>query len=162
MHLADRNPALAAKLQQMRLQIAPIVDVTTGLPPSSFPSTMLQLFLLTEEELDLMATYYSQTNPNPTPTSLTFAYPCTMDWNRELLNNDLNLPENCRLSDLERLKVKMRMFARFIGMRGAETPKWEYERGVEILANRIEHRIRWEEQEETRRKFFMGPRAWQS
>lgn len=162
MYLADRNPALAAKLEQMRLKIAPIVNVTTSLPPSNFPNTMLQLFLLTEEDLDLMAAFYSQTNPAPTPTSLTFAYPCTMDWNRELLKNDSSWPEKCRLNDLERLKVKMRMFVRFIGMRGAETPRWEYERGVEILANRIEQRILWEEEEEMRRKLFMGPRAWQS
>ena len=162
MHLAGRNPALAAKLQQMRLKIAPIVNVANGLPPSTFPSTMLHLFLLTEKDLDLMAEYYSQTNPNPTPTSLTFAYPSTMDWNRELLQVDPTLPANCQLSDEERLKIKMRMFARFIGMRGAETPRWEYERGVEILANRIEHRVRGEEQEEMRRKIFMGPRAWRS
>lgn len=109
-----------------------------------------------------MADYYSQTNPNPTPTSLTFAYPTTMDWNRDLLCVDPTLPEDCRLSDVERLRVKMRMFARFIGMRGAETPRWEYQRGVEILANRIGHQIRDEEKEEARRKLFMGPRAWQS
>lgn len=162
MHRSEQNSALAEKLQQMRLRIAPIVNVTTGLPPSVFPATMLHLFLLTEEELDRMAAFYSQTNPNPTPTSLTFAYPSTMDWNRELLQNDPSLPENCRLSDLERLKIKMRMFAKFIGMRGAETPRWEYERGVEIMANKIEHRVRGEEQEEMRRKLFMGPRAWQS
>ena len=162
MNPPKQKSALAEKLQQMRLRIAPIVDVATGVPPSAFPATMLQLFLLTEKELDHMAAYYSQTNPNPTPTSLTFAYPSTMDWNREVLDNDTSLPENCRLSDLERLKIKMRMFARFIGMTGAETPRWEYERGVEILANRIGHRVRGEEQEEMRRKLFMGPRAWQS
>lgn len=123
---------------------------------------MLQLFLLTEAELDYMAAYYSQTNPSPSPTSLTFAYPQTMDWNRELLKNDADMPENCKLNDVERLKVKTRMFAKFIGMRGAETPRWEYERGVDILAKRIERQVRAEEEMEQRRKLFMGPRPWQA
>lgn len=162
MALSQRNPALAQKLSQMRLKIAPIVNITTGLPPSPFPTTMLSLFVLTEPELDAMAAYYSQTDPSPSPTSLTFAYPQTMDWNRELLRNEPGMLPEEKLSDVERLKVKMRMFARFIGMRGAETPRWEYERGVEILARRIERRVRWEEELEMRRKVFMGPRAWQA
>jgi hypothetical protein len=33
---------------------------------------------------------------------------------------------------------------------------------VEILANRIERQVRWEEELEQRRKVFMGPRAWQA
>jgi len=142
----------------MRLKIAPIVHVETGIAPSPFPRTMLQLFLLTEQQLDNMAAYYSQTIPEPTPTSLAFAYPETMDWNRAFLSADPTLPENCKLSDLERLKVKMRMFARFIGMRGAETPKWEYERQMEILGNKIERNVREEAAaREQRRKFSSGP-----
>ncbi|OAF99083.1 uncharacterized protein CC84DRAFT_1169781 [Paraphaeosphaeria sporulosa] len=109
-----------------------------------------------------MAAYYSQNNPDPSPTSLTFAYPQTMDWNRELLRNEPGMLAEEKLSDVERLKVKIRMFARFIGMKGAETPRWEYERGVEILARRIERRVRLEEETEMRRKVFMGPRAWQA
>jgi hypothetical protein len=72
------------------------------------------------------------------------------------------MEEEEKLSDVERLSVKMRMFAQFIGRTGAETPRWEYERGVEILASRIERQIRWEEELEQRRKLFMGPRAWQA
>lgn len=157
--LAQRNPALAHKISQMRLTIAPIVSVRNGRAPPSFPHTMLQLFLLTESELDDMAQYYSQTTPNPTPNSLTFAYPQTMDWNRPFLSADPTLPDNCKLNDEERLKVKMRMFARFVGMRGAKTPVWEYERQVEILRNKIERSVREEEDDMQRRKFYRGPSA---
>ncbi|KAF1959140.1 hypothetical protein CC80DRAFT_406738 [Byssothecium circinans] len=165
MPLAQRNPALAEKIEQLRLTIAPIVHVQTGIPPPSFPSCMLQLFLLTESELDAMAEYYSQTSLSPmtnvcnahllSPCDLKNAYPQTMDWSRPFLNTDPTLPENCKLTDIERLKVKMRMFARFIGMRGAETPKWEYERQVEILRNKIEKSVR-EEENVSREKFCWG------
>ena len=63
------------------------------------------------------------------------------------------------LTDYERLKVKMRMFARFIGMRGAETPTWEYERQVEMLRRRIERSV--EEEERREMKGYRGPpRMW--
>lgn len=69
------------------------------------------------------------------------------------------LPEDCKLDKLERLKIKMRMFARFVGMRGAETPGWEYERQIEILGNKVRWEVRREEEEEERRgKVFEGPR----
>ncbi|KAF2636352.1 hypothetical protein P280DRAFT_155965 [Massarina eburnea CBS 473.64] len=167
MPLAQRNPALAEKIEQLRLTIAPIVHVRTGVPPPAFPSSMLQLFLLTESQLDFMAQYYSQTTPstpnsltatsNPlSPTNLRYAYPQTMDWSRPFLSTDPTLPENCKLTDIERLKVKMRMFARFIGMRGTETPKWEYERQVEVLRNKIERSVRDGEENMAREKFCWG------
>ncbi|KAF2831458.1 hypothetical protein CC86DRAFT_391038 [Ophiobolus disseminans] len=151
MQLAKRNPALALKVDQMRLTIAPIVHVETGLPAADFPETMLNLFLLTEEQLDQFAHYYSQSMP----CSLTHQYPQTMDWSKPFLCHDASLPANCKLDDLERIKIKMRMFARFIGMKGTETPKWEYERQVEILRNKIAKSI--EEEEMCLRKVYMGP-----
>lgn len=81
-----------------------------------------------------------------------------MNWDLPFLNKDPTLPEACRLSELERLKVKMRMFARFIGMRGADTPRWEYERQVEILQNKIARSVQ-EEKEISLRKFYWGPSA---
>ncbi|KAF1975358.1 hypothetical protein BU23DRAFT_588690 [Bimuria novae-zelandiae CBS 107.79] len=126
----------------MRLPIAPIVSVATGLPPPTFPPTMLHLFLLTEPELDAMASFYSQT----TPDSFTAAYPSTMDWTRDVLDRNPCLPEECRLSDEERLKVKMRMFARFIGMKGAETSVWEQHRRDELAENKK----KWSAEEEIR------------
>jgi hypothetical protein len=154
MPLSERNPALAKKISQMRLTIAPIVHVETGRPAPGFPATMLDLFLLTESQLDALATYYHQT----CLTDLTHQYPQTMNWTQPFLDHDNALPENCRLGELERLKIKMRMFARFIGMRGAETPKWEYERQVEILRNKTRRSVQ-EEEERSLRKFYYGPRS---
>ncbi|KAF1944148.1 hypothetical protein EJ02DRAFT_341634 [Clathrospora elynae] len=153
MSLSDRNPQLALKITQMRLTIAPIVHVETGRPALEFPQTMLNLFLLTEAQLDALATFYSQAG---TPTVLTHQYPQTMNWQQPFLNHEPTLPENCRLDELERLKIKMRMFARFIGMRGADTPGWEYERQLEILRNKIERSIQ-EEEEVAMRKIYWGP-----
>lgn len=145
--LADRNPELAVKLSQMRLTIQPIIHVLTGQPAPDFPNTMLSLFTLTEGQLDALAAFYSQSQPlSPSlDDGLKYAYPQTMDWSRPLLSADSRLPEDCRLSEMERFKVKMRMFARFIGMKGAETPGWEYERQVEILGRRIRRVVREEE-----------------
>jgi hypothetical protein len=153
MPLSERNPALAEKISQMRLTIAPIVHVETGRPAPDFPATMLDLFLLTESQLDALATYYHQASL----TDLTHQYPQTMDWAQPFLDHNDALPENCQLGELERLKVKMRMFARFIGMRGADTPKWEYERQVEILRNKIQRSV--QEEERSLRKFYYGPRS---
>ncbi|OAL55723.1 hypothetical protein IQ07DRAFT_583162 [Pyrenochaeta sp. DS3sAY3a] len=150
--LEDRNPDLHAKLTQMRLAIAPIVHVLTGEPAPHYPYTMLSLFLLTESQLDSLASFYSQR----TPDVLTYAYPQTMAWDAPFLDTEPSLPDDCKLTDLERLKVKMRMFARFVGMRGAETPVWEYERAVELLARRTQRSVRQEW--EGGLKTYRGPR----
>jgi len=155
MSLSRRNPALALKLSQMRLTIAPIVHVESGLPAPDYPPTILSLFLLTEAQLDALAAYYSQSSPS----HLTRQYPCTMDWQHPFLDTSDALAEDCKLDHLERLKVKMRMFARFIGMRGAETPRWEYERQIEILGNKVRRSVRAEaeaeeEEEETALRKF--------
>lgn len=151
MALKDRNPALTRKISDMRLTIAPILHVTTGEPAPDFPHSMLSLFLLTEDQLDALANYYNQ----DTPTDLTFQYPQTMNWAQPFFDKDPLLPENCRLSELERLKIKMRMFARFIGMRGADTPTWEYERQMEILQNKISRIVQQEDM--ASRKVYWGP-----
>lgn len=151
MRLSGRNPALVHKISEMRLTIAPIVHVETGKPAPDFPSTMLHLFLLTEAQLDALASYYSQTRT----TDLTHQYPQTMNWQQPFLDTSETLPENCKLAELERLKIKMRMFARFIGMRGADTPRWEYDRQIEILRNKIQRNIL--EEETMLKKFYWGP-----
>jgi hypothetical protein len=151
MLLSNRSPALAHKISEMRLTIAPIVHVETGKPAPEFPSTMLDLFLLTEAQLDALASYYSQTNL----TDLTYQYPQIMKWQQPFLDMSDSLPENCKLGDLERLKIKMRMFARFIGMRGADTPRWEYDRQMEILRNKIQKSVL--EEERVLKFFYQGP-----
>lgn len=150
--ISDRNPELALKISQMRLGIAPIVHVTSGVAAPDFPRTMLSLFTLTEPQLDALALYYSQIHND----GLKFKYPQTMDWSKPFLDNDPELPEDCKLTEIERLKVKMRMFARFIGMRGAETPGWEYERQIEILGKKVERVVKQEEEDALRMKGFRG------
>ncbi|KAF2270628.1 hypothetical protein CC78DRAFT_137792 [Lojkania enalia] len=150
-----KNLELATKIEHMRLNIAPIVHVETGIPPVEFPSTMLQFFLLTEDQLDAMAHYYEQSTPGPN----TYDYPQTMDWNKPFLSRpkeDQKAEEGCGFSDFERLRIKMRIFARFIGMSGAETPRWEYERQIEILKNRINKSIEAEERR-VPMKCYQGP-----
>lgn len=151
--ISDRNPELALKIAQMRLTIAPIIHVVTGKPAPEFPHTMLSLFTLTEAQLDALAAFYSQTHALD---DLKYQYPQTMDWSKPFLDNDPQLPEDCRLTEMERLKVKMRMFARFIGMRGAETPQWEYERQFEILGNKIGRVVREDDEEGLKSKTWRG------
>lgn len=151
--LSERNPELALKISQMRLTVAPIVHVRTGFPAPDYPPTMLSLFTLTEAQLDRLAEYYSQSH---TPTELTYQYPTTMDWSKPVLQNDPALPEDCKLTGIERLKIKMRMFARFIGMRGADTPLWEHERAIEILGNKIGHSVQQEKEDSLHNKGFKG------
>jgi hypothetical protein len=151
--LSERNPDLALKISQMRLTVAPIVHVRTGIPAPDYPSTMLSLFALTEAQLDGLAEYYSQSH---TPTELTYKYPTTMDWSKPILQNDPTQPEDCKLTDIERLKIKMRLFARFIGMRGADTPLWEHERAIEILGNKIGHSVRQEKEDTLQAKGYRG------
>ncbi|KAF2013203.1 hypothetical protein BU24DRAFT_232056 [Aaosphaeria arxii CBS 175.79] len=154
MSIAKRNPLLAEKIKQMRLNIAPIVHIYTGQCPPEFPSTLLELFLLTEDELDSMAHFYAQIYPDET----TNLYPQVMDFNQPYLSRPTegdDLPDSCRMTSYERLRVKMRIFARFIGMRGAETPRWEYERQMDIIVARIEHEVQ-EEQRAMSTKSYRG------
>jgi hypothetical protein len=129
----------------MRLQIAPIVHVHNGLPHPDFPKTILQLFLLTEDQLDSLAHYYSQI----TPDAYTFMYPQTMSWDQEFLRrrgeNERTGDEEFSLTDLDRLAIKRRKFAKFIGMRGAETPTWEVEFHLRAIGDRINRCLEEEE-----------------
>lgn len=151
---ATRNPELQKKIEEMRLVIAPIVHVGTGLAPLQFPQTILSLFLLTEADLDAMAHYYDQV----TPCQQTYQYPQTMDWSRPILAKPPpGETSELWLSDYERLRIKVRMFARFIGMRGAETPTWEYERQIDIMKARIEKSVA--EDEMACKKWYHGPPA---
>jgi len=142
---ADRNPALAEKISQLRLKIAPILSVSSGYPHPEFPPTLLHLFLLTEDQLDSLADYYSQIHPDAT----TFMYPQTMGWNQDLLRRPI-ANENSRdgepqLDDLDRIAIKRRKFAKFIGMKGTETPLWEVETHIHMLGERIKRCLEKEE-----------------
>lgn len=98
-----RNPEFARKLDQMRLNLSPLVQITTGFVHPAFPKTVLQFWLLTDYQLEELAHFYHQR----TPSHLTGQYPCPVNWNSSLSIED-----------------KRRKIGRFIGLRGCESPIW--------------------------------------
>ncbi|TLS28345.1 hypothetical protein PpBr36_00203 [Pyricularia pennisetigena] len=98
---AARNPALAQKLAQMALPLAPLVQLTTGRVHPAFPATLLSFWLLTDDELESLASFYHQR----TPSHLSHFYPCPVSW-----SSDLPLEE------------KRRKLGKFIGLRGCDSP----------------------------------------
>ncbi|SPQ19409.1 153539dd-a6df-4d82-8931-23e958d66717 [Thermothielavioides terrestris] len=98
---AVKNPAFEAKLAQMSLQLAPLVQLTTGQVHPAFPRTLLAFWLLTDEQLESLAHFYHQR----TPCRWTRHYPCPVAW-----------PPGMTLEE------KRRKLGRFIGLRGCETP----------------------------------------
>ncbi|CAJ0546278.1 uncharacterized protein FTOL_10194 [Fusarium torulosum] len=126
-----KNPSLQRKLEQMALPLAPLVQLTTGAVHPSFPTTVLNFWLLTDEQLESLAHFYHQRTPNP----WTNQYPCPVNW-----RSDLPLEE------------KRRKMGKFIGLRGCESPillKTE----EEILAEARKARLAAEE-DLWRRKHF--------
>ncbi|KAK4042113.1 hypothetical protein C8A01DRAFT_33877 [Parachaetomium inaequale] len=112
---AALNPAFRTKLTQMSLQLAPLVQLTTGAIHPSFPRTLLAFWLLTDDQLDALAHFYHQR----TPCQWTRQYPCPVSWPAGLS-----------------IEEKRRKLGRFIGLRGCETPIGEVLAGsgiVEVL-----------------------------
>jgi len=95
------NPAFAHKLSQMRLCLSPLVQVNTGWVHPAFPQSVLHFWLLTDSQLEGLASFYHQR----TPSTLSRQYPCPIKW-----RSDLPLEE------------KRRKIGRFIGLRGCESP----------------------------------------
>ncbi|KAK4159163.1 hypothetical protein QBC43DRAFT_132594 [Cladorrhinum sp. PSN259] len=98
---ADLSPEFRAKLSQMSLRLAPLVQLTSGQIHPSFPQTLLSFWLLTEAQLDSLAHFYHQR----TPCQWTRHYPCPVYWPFGLT-----------------LEEKRRKLGRFIGLRGCDTP----------------------------------------
>ncbi len=105
------HPGFARKLSQMRIQLAPIVAVTSGIPAPDYPSTLLNFWLLTEAQLDDLAAFYDQASPN----GWTNCYPATMGWDKNAS-----------------IAVKRRKLGKFIGLRGCETPVEERRQGKKV------------------------------
>ncbi|KAB8302265.1 hypothetical protein EYC80_005706 [Monilinia laxa] len=128
--ISKTNPALAAKITQMALPLAPLVRLTNGQVHPAFPKQLLNFWLLTSAELDELAHFYHQR----TPCEWTLHYPCPVRW-------DVN-------ADLE---VKRRRLGRFIGLRGCESP--EVVESVEEIERRVRReRVRREEEEMWKKK----------
>ncbi|KJZ76614.1 hypothetical protein HIM_03950 [Hirsutella minnesotensis 3608] len=97
--LALRNPPLAHKLHQMALPLSPLVQLTTGAVHPHFPRTVLHFWLLTDAQLESLASFYHQRTPSPWSAQ----YPCPIVW-----RSDLPLEE------------KRRRMGKFIGLRGCD------------------------------------------
>ncbi|KAK7951419.1 uncharacterized protein PG986_007147 [Apiospora aurea] len=98
---AAENTAFREKVRQMALPLAPLVQLTTGDVHPRFPATLLNFWLLTDHELESLASFYHQR----TPCVWTRHYPCPVAWSP-------SLP----------LEEKRRKIGKFIGLRGCETP----------------------------------------
>jgi len=139
-----KNPDFADKVSHLRLHLEPIYPLPWGLPHASFPKTLLQYHLLTENELDSMAHYYSQSTLN----KFTFSYPVAMGWDKEFL-------EDKDVADTERVAIKRRKFGKFIGLRGCETPVQEVARKIKRLEKRLDAAMA-EERKERKHPHFRG------
>lgn len=104
-------PAFSQKLTQLRLPLAPLVRLTTGTVHPRFPPTLLHFWLLTDAELDSLATFYHQRAPT---CAWTTRYPCPVAWPRTGLG----------------IEDKRRKMGRFIGLRGCESPVGNVEGGA--------------------------------
>ncbi|KAJ2905051.1 hypothetical protein MKZ38_006444 [Zalerion maritima] len=116
---AANSKAFEEKLRQMALPLAPLVQLTTGKVHPSFPSTLVNFWLLTDWELESLAQFYHQRTPSP----WMHQYPCPIEW-----SIDLSIEE------------KRRKIGKFIGLRGCDTPvgiKSEEEMGQEARKQRV-------------------------
>lgn len=111
-----RRPALEAKLLHMSQTLHPLVNNETGITHRHFPLTIFQFWLLTDEQLDGLASFYHQR----TPSRWSKHYPCPISWPRIGLT----------------LEDKRRKFGRFIGLRGCETPRRLTDRGRPVRSTR--------------------------
>jgi len=120
-----RNPEFQNKISQMALRLSPLVRITTGDVAPAFPITLLNFWLLTDEQCDEIAHFYHQR----TPSIYTRHYPCPINWRA-----DASLEE------------KRRRIGRFIGLRGCESPA-RVQTEEEIMREARDARHRAEEQE---------------
>ncbi|RDA83572.1 hypothetical protein CP532_4762 [Ophiocordyceps camponoti-leonardi (nom. inval.)] len=84
----------------MALLLSPLVQLTTGAVHPHFPRTVLHFWLLTDAQLESLASFYHQRTPSPWSAQ----YPCPVAW-----RSDLPLEE------------KRRRMGKFIGLRGCDT-----------------------------------------
>ncbi|ROW16090.1 hypothetical protein VPNG_01926 [Cytospora leucostoma] len=112
------------KLKQLALPLRPLVEIQDGQVHPAFPATILNFWLLTDEQLDELAHFYHQR----TPSRYTMGYPCPITWGEGLT-----------------IEEKRRKMGKFIGLKGCETPiRIMSEDDIEAEARRA----RWKEEEE--------------
>ncbi|EJT69081.1 hypothetical protein GGTG_13349 [Gaeumannomyces tritici R3-111a-1] len=97
---AAYNPELERKLKQMAIPLTPLVQITTGHIHPAFPMTLLNYWLLTDDQLESLAHFYHQR----TLSFWTSQYPHPVQWGSKLP-----------------IEEKRRRIGKFIGL-GCETP----------------------------------------
>ncbi|CAK7266301.1 hypothetical protein SEPCBS57363_002021 [Sporothrix epigloea] len=130
-----RRPALEAKLRHMAQTLHPLVHAVTGDVHPYFPLTIFQYWLLNDEQLNALASFYHQRTPHP----LKQLYPCPVLWPRRGLT----------------LEDKRRKFGRFIGLRGCESPLWpdglsqdsQWDTGLQQNGCGQDHLVSWYSQD---------------
>ncbi|MCJ1287465.1 hypothetical protein MMC26_006817 [Xylographa opegraphella] len=129
------------RIARLRLPLAPLLSITTGIAHPAFPPTLLHYHLLTEAALDELAHHYHQR----TPELASFMYPA---------------PVVNRWDCAADIECKRRWWGRFVGLRGCESPvegasesrdrtQEEWDRWVR---ERVEESVREEKARETRMK----------
>lgn len=101
---AVKNPEFYYKIGIMQLELSAIYPLPAGPPHPRFPKTILHFWLLNEAEINDMARYYSQSEPD----QYTLMYPHPMNWDEQAFK---------RMDDFTRLFLKRRELGLFIGLR---------------------------------------------
>lgn len=153
--LSQRNPALAAKIAQLSLPLAPLVSLPNGQVHPQFPKTLLGFWLLTTDQLEELAHFYHQRTPGPWSNQ----YPCPIKWNKDATIGKLNLlplsvQDTSVLTPILPKEEKRMKLGRFIGLRGCESPS-------ELLTQEdIMEEVRKEREQQEEKDSFQGKRKW--
>lgn len=132
-----QNPEFKARVDRLRLPLAPLVEVVDCKIHPAFPKSVLHYYLLTDQELEDLAHFYHQR----TPSYWTAQYHFPMRWRAGLTTNE-----------------KRRKFGRFIGLRGCETPKIQSSATVKT-EEELEAEL-WEEARRERLASDQRKRKW--
>ena len=85
-------------------------------------------------------------------------YPRTMGWDKDFLSapreDQATTDGRYQLSTADRIAIKRRKFARFIGIRGCETPEWETRAHIRTLEYRVVISLHEEERSANRAKWI--------
>ncbi|KAI4173096.1 MAG: hypothetical protein LQ343_003206 [Gyalolechia ehrenbergii] len=105
------------KLTHLATPLAPLLSITSGTTHPSFPSTILNYHLLTEEQLNDLAHHYHQRTPNQ--WSLCYPLPIVGRWHA---GSGPTISQQGQVHGEANLEDKRRRFGRFMGLRGCESP----------------------------------------
>lgn len=149
--LSQRNPALAAKISQLSLPLAPLVSLPNGQVHPQFPKTLLNFWLLTTDQLDELAHFYHQRTPGPWSSQ----YPCPINWRNDATIGKWNLSPTIVQTNSYAIQEEKRMkIGRFIGLRGCESPS-------EMLTQEdILEEVRKEREQQAEKDISQGKRKW--